>query len=350
VGQITSDTLDLDKLLAKVAEIVKEVIPHDLFAILLYSEKAGTLRIRYSIGFRDEITRNLTIQLGEGLTGVAAATKQAVLVGDVRADARYLSAVDAVRAELAVPMMARGKLVGVIDVQSTRQNAFAEEDRALLTLIATRIAVSIDNARLYRRVERQNRMLRVLAHLSQEFSSILDLDELLTKIASTVRALIAFDAFSIFLVDRDQNLLRHRFSQRYDQRVSTENIELGKGVVGAAVHAREAVRVADVLSDPRYIASHRDVRSEVAVPLVLQDRVIGVMDLESTKLGFFTEDHVRALSLLAPQIASSVENARLYEEVAQREHRMQDDLQAARKLQYVLAPRIAPTSGGSRSA
>ena len=136
VGQITSDTLDLDKLLAKVAEIVKEVIPHDLFAILLYSEKAGALRIRYSIGFRDEITRNLTIQLGEGLTGVAAATKQAVLVGDVRADARYLSAVDAVRAELAVPMMARGKLVGVIDVQSTRQNAFAEEDRALLALIA----------------------------------------------------------------------------------------------------------------------------------------------------------------------------------------------------------------------
>ncbi|HJY08309.1 MAG TPA: GAF domain-containing protein, partial [Bryobacteraceae bacterium] len=175
VGQVTSDTLDLDKLLANVAEIVKEVIPHDLFAILLYNEKAGALRIRYSIGFRDEITRNLTIQLGEGLTGVAAATKQAVLAGDVRADPRYLSAVDAVRAELAVPMMARGKLVGVIDVQSTRQNAFSEEDRSLLALIATRIAVSIDNARLYRRVERQNRMLRVLAHLSQEFSSILDL-------------------------------------------------------------------------------------------------------------------------------------------------------------------------------
>lgn len=346
VGQVTSDTLDLDKLLANVAEIVKEVIPHDLFAILLYNEKAGALRIRYSIGFRDEITRNLTIQLGEGLTGVAAATKQAVLAGDVRADPRYLSAVDAVRAELAVPMMARGKLVGVIDVQSTRQNAFSEEDRSLLALIATRIAVSIDNARLYRRVERQNRMLRVLAHLSQEFSSILDLDELLTKIASTVRALIAFDAFSIFLVDRDRDLLRHRFSQRYDQRVSMENIELGKGVVGAAVHSREPVRVADVLSDPRYIASHQDVRSEVAVPLVLQDRVIGVMDLESTKLGFFTEDHVRALSLLAPQIASSVENARLYEQLAQREQRMQEDLQAARKLQYVLAPRIAPEIPG----
>ncbi len=226
VGQATSETLDLDQLLANVAEIVKEVVPYDLFAILLYSEKGRDLHVRYSIGHRDEIARNLTIALGEGLVGAAAASRQAVFVGDVRSDSRYLSALDAVHAELAVPMVARDKLVGVIDVESTRPNAFTEQDRALLTLIATRIAVSIDNARLYRRVERQNRTLRVLAHLSQEFSSILDLDELLTKIASTVRALIAFDAFSIFLVDPEHRFLRHRFSQRYDQRVSLENMEI----------------------------------------------------------------------------------------------------------------------------
>ena len=80
-------------------------------------------------------------------------------------------------------------------------------------------------------------------------------------------------------------------------------------------------------------------RSEVAVPLVLHDRVIGVMDLESIRIGFFTDEHVRALSLLAPQIASSVENARLYEELAQREQRMDQDLQAAYKLQSILVPR-----------
>ena len=346
VAQVTSETLDLDQLLANVAEIVKEVIPYDLFAILLYSEKSRSLHVRHSIGHRDEIARNLAIPLGEGVTGTAAATRQAVLVGDVQSDPRYLSALDAVRAELAVPMIARDKLVGVIDVESTRVNAFSEQDRALLMLIATRIAVSIDNARLYRRVDRQNRTLRVLAHLSQEFSSILDLDELLTKIASTVRALINFDAFSIFLVDRENRLLRHRFSQRYDERVSLENIEIGKGITGAAAESREAVRVSDTATDPRYIASHADVRSEVAIPLVLQDRVIGVMDLESTRIGFFSEDHVRALSLLAPQIASSVENARLYEELAAREHRMQEDLSAARKLQAVMLPRIAPDIAG----
>jgi phosphoserine phosphatase RsbU/P len=345
VSAATSETLDLDRLLANVATIVKEVIPHDLFAILLYNEKAGGLRIRYSIGHRPEMS-NLVIPLGEGITGVSAQTRQPVMVGDVSADSRYLVALDAVRAELAVPMLARGKLVGVIDVQSTRLNAFSEQDRALLTLIASRIAVSIDNARLYRRVERQNRTLRVLAHLSQEFSSILDLDELLTKISGTVRALIDFDAFSIFLVDRDHNLLRRRFSQRYDERITLDNLELGKGITGAAVEARETIRVDDTAADQRYIASHPDIRSEVAVPLMLHDRVIGVIDLESQRLAFFTDEHVRALSLLAPQIANSVENARLYEELAQREQRMEQDLKAAHKLQSVLLPRTAPSIRG----
>ncbi len=339
VSTVTAETLDLDRLLANVAEIIKEVIPHELFAILLYNERSRSLRMRYSIGHRDEIAKNLTIGLGEGITGSTASLRQPILLPDVRKDPRYLNALDAVRAELAVPMLVRGKLVGVIDLQSTRLNSFTEQDRALLTLIATRVGTSIDNARLYRRVERQNRTLRVLAHLSQEFSSILDIDELLTKIASTVHALISFDAFSIFLVDAERNLLRCRFSQRYDERATIENIEIGKGITGVAVQSRQVIRIPDVRLDDRYILSHPDIRSEVAVPLVLHDRVIGVLDLESTRISFFTDDHLRALGLLAPQIATSVENARLYGELLQREHRLDQDIQAAFKLQSVLIPR-----------
>ena len=342
----TAETLDLDRILANVAGFVKEVIPYDLFAILLYSEKTAGLSIRYSIGHREEIVRNLLIPLDEGITGLAATRRQPVLVPDVRQEPHYLNAMDAVRSELAVPMIARGKLVGVIDVQSTTPAAYSEQDRSLLTLIALRVAVSIDNARLYRRVERNNRTLRTLAHLSQEFSSILALDELLDRIAKTIHAMISYDAFSILLVDAEKRVLRHRFSQRYDKRVVLDNIPLGKGLTGAAAESRQAVRVADTLADPRYIASHPDIRSEVAVPLMLQDRVIGVMDLESERINYFTEEHVRLLRLLAPQIASSVENARLYEELALREKRMEEDLQAARKLQRVLLPREAPEIRG----
>ncbi|MBV8071222.1 MAG: GAF domain-containing protein [Acidobacteriaceae bacterium] len=346
VSAITAETLDLDRLLANVADIVKDVIPYELFAILLFQERTRTLRMRYSIGHRDEVAKSLSIRLGEGITGSTAATRQPILVRDVRTDPRYLNALDAVRAELTAPMLVRGKLVGVIDLQSTRLNAFSEQDRALLALIATRIGTAIDNAYLYRRVERQNRTLRVLAHLSQEFSSILEIDELLTKIAVTVHALITFDAFSIYLVDKERKLLRCRFSQRYDEKVTVDNIEIGRGITGAAAQTRQVINVADVSQDPRYISAHPEVRSEVAVPLILHDRVIGVMDLESVRLGFFTDSHVRALTLLAPQIASSVENARLYEELAQREQSMEQDLQAAYKLQSLLIPRTLSDIAG----
>lgn len=332
------------------AEIIRKVLPYDLFAILLYSDRQRELRIRYAVGHREEVVRNLSIALGEGITGTAAARREPLLIGDVRNDARYLNTVDAVRTELAVPMMGRGKLVGVIDLQSTRVRAYNEYDRALMRLIAARVGIAIDNARLYRRVERQNRTFKTLAHISREFSSILDLNELLGKLASTMRDLINYDAFSILLVDHDAKALRHLFSIRYDQRVNIDNVPLGKGITGAAAESREVVRVHDTAKDPRYIASHSDIRSEVAVPLIVQDRVVGVMDLESDRVGYFSDDHVRTLALLAPQVASSVENARLYAELAQRERRMEEDLEAARELQRLLLPDTALEIEGMESA
>ena len=343
-------TLDLDQLLANMAEIVRKVLPYDLFAILLYSDRRHELTIRYGVGHREEIIKNLAIKLGEGITGVAAQRREPILSADVRNDPRYLNTVDAVRTELAAPMTARGRLVGVIDLQSTRLNAFTEYDRALLRLIAGRVGVAIDNARLYRRVDRQNRTLKTLSHISREFSSILDLNELLSKIAATIGELVSYDAFSILLVDYDAKALRHRFSIRFDQRVNIDNVPLGKGLTGAAAESREVVRVHDTATDPRYIASHPDIRSEVAVPLISRDRVVGVMDLESGAVGHFTEDHARTLMLLAPQIASSVENARLYEELAARESRMEQDLQAARELQRVLFPDASPEIHGLEAA
>jgi len=346
VSAATSETLDLDELLQNVAEIIRKVLHVDLFAILLYSEKEQVLSIRYAVGHREELVRNLKIALGEGITGAAAARREPVLVADVTKDERYLRSVDAVRAELAVPMIARQKLVGVLDVQSTHVGAYTEYDRSMLRLIASRVATAIDNARLYRRAERQNRTLRALSKISQEFAAILDLDELLNKIASRVRDLISYDAFSILLVDEEQKMLRHRVSLRYDQRVKVDSIPLGAGIVGAAAASRTPVRVDDTSSDPRYIASHPDIESEVALPLIVHDRVMGVMDLESSRRGFFTDDHVRTLSLLAPQIANSVENALLYQEIAVRERRMQDDLRAARELQTVLLPATTPDMRG----
>ncbi|MEJ7605959.1 MAG: GAF domain-containing protein [Bryobacteraceae bacterium] len=139
VSTVTGETLDLDRLLPAVANFVNTVIPHEVFAILLYSERNQGLQIRYARGHRDEVVRSLVIPVGEGVTGIAAATRQAILVNDVQSDPRYLPALDAVRSELAVPMYARGKLVGVIDIQSTRKHAFSEQDSSLLRLLSRRV-------------------------------------------------------------------------------------------------------------------------------------------------------------------------------------------------------------------
>jgi sigma-B regulation protein RsbU (phosphoserine phosphatase) len=346
VSQVTTETLDLERLMENVSNIIRQVIPHELFAILLYSERRHGMRIRYALGHRQEIVHNLVIQLGEGITGTAAAARQPVMVGNVLEDNRYLNALDAVRSELAVPMLARQKLVGVLDLQSTALDAFSTQDRALLQLIAARVGAAIDNARLYRRVERQNRTQRALTAMAQEFSSILKLDDLLVKVAKSVRTLMNYDSFMVMRVDEARQQLRSVFSIRYDKRDQMDSWPIGEGLTGAAAQSRRPVLARDTAEDPRYMEWHPGIRSEIAVPLIVKGRVVGVMDLESERVGYFNEDHVRTLGLIAPSIAVAMENARLYEELEHREKAIQQDLEAAQQLQAILMPQEAPPVSG----
>ena len=342
VSEVSAGILELDKLLPALAGMVKRVIPYEIFAILLVAEKGDTMRIHFAIGHREELIQKLRIPVGDGITGAAVTSGKSVLVNDVRRDPRYLNAMDAVRSELAVPMIARGRVVGVIDIQSTQLDAFTDEDLGIVELIASRTGMALDNARLYRRVVRQNKTLRTLTTIAQEVSSILDLDPLLRAISEQVRKLINYDAFSILLLEPARLLLRHHISVRYDQRIELDNIPLGRGIVGACAESGQPVLAPDTSKDPRYIAMEPGIRSEVAVPLVAKGKVIGVLDLESEQVNYFTDEHVRMLSLLAPTIAIAVENARLYERVAEKEARLEADLKAARQLQRHLLPARLP--------
>src|SRR4029077_17213570 len=121
------------------------------------------------------------------------------------------------------------------------------------------------------------------------------------------------------------------------------DVPLGDGLVGYAARHRQAVLVPDVSKDPRYILLNPETRSELAVPLIYKDVVIGVLDLEHTRRGFFTEDHKRTVTTLAAQVAIALENARLYEEIARQEARLERDLSLARELQFRLLPHSLPT-------
>ena len=343
VADVVNTTLDLDTTLRRVAELVRKVIDYEIFGILLLNEKTQELYFRFQVGYAREIAERMRIKVGEGVTGIAAQRREAVLVDDVSTDPRYISAVPNVRSELAVPLIIKNRLIGVIDIESPQPNHFTEEHKRLLTLIASRMAVGIENARLYTRTTRQARTLVLLNEIARELTSILNVDELLKRIAELLSRLIDYQMFSILLLDATGEKLQHRFSQRFLENIQLKHeIPLGRGVVGYAAQHKEAVLVPDVNKDPRYVKANPETRSELAVPLVYKDKVIGVLDLEHTRRGFFTDDHKRTVTTLAAQVAIAIENAQLYEQIARQEKRLERDLAMARQLQFRLLPPTLP--------
>jgi phosphoserine phosphatase RsbU/P len=343
VADVVNTTLDLETTLRRVAELVRKVIDYEIFAILLLNESLQELYVRFHVGYPPGVAERVRLKVGEGITGRAAQTRQPVLVSDVTQEGSYIEALQNVCSELAIPLIVKNRVIGVIDIEAREKGYFTEEHKRLLTLIASRMAVGIENARLHTRITRQARTLLLLNEIARELTSILNLDELLKRIAELLNRLIDYQMFSILLIDATGEKLQHRFAQRFEERLHLKHdIPLGRGVVGFAAQAKEAVLVPDVAKSSIYIAGNAETRSELAVPLIYQEKVIGVLDLEHTKRGYFTEDHKRTLTTLAAQLAIAIENARLYEQIAKQEQRLERDLALARELQFRLLPHSLP--------
>ncbi|MFZ1006978.1 MAG: GAF domain-containing protein [Candidatus Sulfotelmatobacter sp.] len=346
VADVMSTSLDLDTTLRRVAGIVQKVIDYEIFAILLLNEKTQELRIRFQVGYPPEFAERARVKVGEGVTGQSAQLRQTIFVDDVTKDPRYIAAIPNVCSELAVPLIAKNRVIGVIDLEARKLGYFTEEHSRLLTLLASRIASGIENAQLYTRTTRQARILGLLNDIARELSSILNLDELLSRVAELLRKLIDYQMFSILLLDFSGEKLQHRFSLRFHENIHLKHeVPLGRGLVGHAAQSGHAILVPDVTKDPRYVESNPETRSELAVPLIYKDKVIGVLDLEHTRRSFFTDDHRRTMMTLASQVAIAIENARLYEEIARQERRLERDLALARELQMRLLPQTRPKLG-----
>lgn len=347
VSEQINSTLDLDELMARIADLVKRVIDYEVFAILLLNEKTQELKVRFSLGHPEEVTKRLRIKVGEGIVGRAAAARHAVRVGDVRKDPSYIQSLPWVRSELAVPLITKKRLIGIVDLEAPWPNFFTEQHQNILEILASRIALAIENARLYRRSVRQAKSLQLLNDISRELSSELVLNNLLRKIGTLTKPLIDYHRFSILLADEKTQTLNAVISLKQDERLPDRcTVSSGLGIVGAAQSLRKTLVVPDVSKDSRYINTNPETRSEMAVPLVYHDHVIGVLDLESPHLNYFTEDHARLLSTLAPQIAVAIENARLYDEVVRSEAHLERDLSRARDIQLHIMPALCPTIPG----
>ncbi|TAN23807.1 MAG: GAF domain-containing protein [Acidobacteria bacterium] len=343
VSDLVSGTLDLDQVLGRVAEMVRRVVHYDIFAILLASERTHELRIRFSVGHLPEVVEKVRVKFGQGITGRAAELKQPLLINDVSQNPHYIPVLADIRSELAVPILWKGNCIGVIDIQAPELNAFSEAHLQALVLVASRIANAIENAKLYRNAVQREKTLSLLNDISREMTSILSLDDLLQHTAEMVRRVIEYQLFSVLLVNAAGDKLEHRLSVKMGEHIQIRrDIPIGQGITGAAMEMRKPVVVKDVREDPRYIPVNADARSELAVPLVYQDQVLGVLDLEHNRKGYYTERHARTISTLAAQMAIAMVNARLYEKVSRAERKMERDLHMAQEIQEHLLPARRP--------
>src|SRR6201982_3108984 len=323
MGEEVNSSLDLDEVLARSAALIKRHIDYEIFGVLMIEGDGSYLRHRFSIGYPRELADNLRVPLGQGITGTAAATGHPVRVSDTSKDSRYINAIDSVRSELAVPLMLQGKCVGVLDIQSRHLDYFTRDQQNILTLLASRLAVAIENARLFQKVRAQADTLLLLSEVGRETGAILEVEELLRRAAEQTKRVIDYQILSIMLYDEEQKIFRHRVDVKHGRHVQGKlRGTPSEGIVGAAATLKSTVLVPDVTVDPRYVMVNPETRSELAIPMMHKGRVIGVLDLESPQLNYFTEDHVQTLAILAANLAVSLENARLYEQLAKEEARL----------------------------
>ena len=187
----------------------------------------------------------------------------------------------------------------------------------------------------------QANTLALLYEVSREVTSILDREELLRRVAERIKKIVKYDVFSVMLWNEQSQHLESVFAMCCgDSIVARMRVPLNKGITGTAAGERRVLRINDVTEDPRYLHCDGGVvaRSELVVPLLLRDRLIGVLDLESCEPHAFTMQHERMLSTLGSYVAVALENARLYQEARESERRLRSELDTAREIQRQLLP------------
>jgi sigma-B regulation protein RsbU (phosphoserine phosphatase) len=340
LGRQVTAVLDLDDLLRQIPRLIGRLISFEAFAVYLLDERRGELRSAYTVGYPTEDT--VRRKLGTGLLGVAVSTEQPVLVNDLQADPRYLEIVPGMNSEIVVPLIHKARPIGALNILSRNRNQFAIGDVAIVRQFGAHVAVALVNAQLFDRSRRDADAFETLAEIGREVASVLDVDELFSRIAQLTKRVIDYRTFGILLLNEERGELEMKLAVQYGEKVEVPRVRLGEGLVGYAALHREAVLVPDVSQDPRYIKLVPDVRSELAIPLLIKDRCIGVVDLESPELDAFSKRDVEILTLLASQAAVALENARLYETVLANEDRLEKELRFAQRVQTALLPAGPP--------
>jgi sigma-B regulation protein RsbU (phosphoserine phosphatase) len=215
LGREVTSVLDLDELLAKIPQLIARLTRFSAFSVYLLDEKRQELRIAYAIGYPERLLPNVRLPVGQGVVGAAVEEGRPILVNDIRKEPRYRGPLRNMLSQLAVPMRRKGRVIGALNLLDEAEGAFTVQDEALLRQFAAHVAVAIENARLFESERQYVETLETLAEIGREMSSILDLDQLLTRIASLTKRLVGYRTFGILLLNDATQELEMKLAVSY---------------------------------------------------------------------------------------------------------------------------------------
>lgn len=324
LSRIITSTPEPEKILKFLLKEAVRILKATSGSILLIEPKTRLLNVEVVQNISQKKIKALGLKAGQGVTGWVAKTGKPLRVCDVRKETKYIQVDKRIRSELAVPLILKKKVIGVINVDSTRVKAFSRQDLELLSSLATHSAQIIHNARLFSDVHLQARKLSSLFSVGQAIISSMDLEEVLNKVTREAVALTETKMGSLMLLDdkKQELVIRSVFggSERYIQKPS---LPVQQSLLGQAVLKRQPLQVLDVMRTSLYrypeIAQEEGLCSLLSVPMIFQDRVIGVLNVYSDTPRHFIKEEIDVLSALASLSAIAIENARLYDQTIKAE-------------------------------
>jgi len=312
-SQAVLSTFDLDEVLRRILAIVREQFRVENGSIFLLDPETQELRLRSRFGGLPEQGPPV-IRVGSGLTGVAAQLRRPVYAPEVSKDPRYIAALSSTRSELAIPLMVRESVVGVLDFQSEQANFFSDETVDLLTLFATQASIAIENARLHSLEQHRAAVLEAINALAKQTASVLDLKELLAKVCVLVLESFPVDHVAVLLREGDLLVVRAQQGKLTPLFVEGAHLPLGTGLGARAMSTGKTVMENDVRQISGYVAGYAETASEMCLPLVAAGQSLGVLALESASAGAFRAADVRALESVADICAIAIQNAHYFEQ------------------------------------
>lgn len=321
VAQAAVSASDPEEVIRRAMETLSQRVNYDFLALLRLNPGGTALR-PYSFGSAQfPLAPDVEIPLGIGVTGRVAQTGQPRRIGDVSQEPGYLRTFPGAHSELCVPLKAGERVIGVLDAEASAPNAFGEDDERLLTIVAGLLAPIIENAELYARDRQRLGELTLLTEVALAAISAANFDELIAQAVQVLQRRLKYEIVGVELLDETGAwVVAHPSYLGVDVPRFLQPFPLTEGIVGAAIRGRRAVRMDDVTRDARYRHDIPGVRSELAVPLKIADRVIGAINSESRREAAYSENDERLLTVVAGMLAPIIENARLRANAEQQAH------------------------------